>query len=286
MRKKETIGLISAAAIAMLALMIAFSGVALASHPVPPTDQTETLDITTSVICNGSVVESQRLNLEIDSSDLINNTPLADGEKYGKIGYDEKMIGSSGSTEFDKTFNVDTNTTPNLKVVKQIGYTQGGLGSLSHEEQVGMKVIARGKPSSTKSKTECPPYNNTERKLEEWKWCICPFTVWDTTKTTTPAVPGSCEEVNTYSKIVATDVQAETTTDVGITGASGDPVNLNYKITAKGTGFVVTGVGVYVEDGRGATDLGSRMAYKEKTIGYGKDVDFTKDIGYKSVYSP
>ncbi|MCW3129566.1 MAG: hypothetical protein N2V75_05660 [Methanophagales archaeon] len=278
--------MISAAVIAMLALMIAFSGVALASHPVPPTDETENLDITTSVICTGSVVESQKLNLEIDSSDLINNTPLSDGEKYGKIGYDEKMIGSNGTTDFDKCFIVDTNTTPNLQVHKQIGYTQGELGSLSYDEQLGMKVIAKGKPSSTKSKTECPPYNNTERKLEEWKWCICPFTKWDTTTTTTPAVPGSCEEVNTYSKIVATDVQAETNTEVGITGTSGEPVNLKYKITAKGTGFVVAGVGVYVDDGRGYSALGSRMEYKEKTIGYGKDVDFTKDIGYKSVYSP
>ena len=280
MRKEETIGLISAAVIAMLALMIAFSGVALASHPVPPTDQTEILEITTSVICNGSVVESQRLNLEVDSGDLLDNPPLANYERYGKIGYDEKMIGSNGTTEFDKAFNVDTNTTPNLAVHKQIGYTQGGLGSISHEEQVGMKVIAHAKARVDGGET-CTGWD----MFEPWKQELCPFKVCED-KPDKPAVPGSCEEVNTYSKIVATDVQAETTTDVGITGTSGEPVNLKYKITAKGTGFVVAGVGVYVEDGRGEDDLGSRMAYREKTIGYGKNVDFTKDIGYKSVYSP
>jgi hypothetical protein len=112
-----------------------------------------------------------------------------------------------------------------------------------------------------------------------------PFTQWKPTPGA-PAVPGSCEEVNTFSKIVATDVQAETHTEVGITGVPGDPVNLNYNINAVGTGFVVAGVDLYVEDGRGAADLGSKMSYKEKSIGYGESVNFTKKIGYNSVYKP
>jgi hypothetical protein len=144
MKKTKTIGLISVVAIAM-ALTIVFSGVALASHPVPPTDETETLDITTTITCTGDVVESQWLSLEIGSGNLLDNPPLANNEKYGKIGYKEKMIASSGTTEFDKCFVVDTGTTPNLDVHKQIGYTQGELGSLSHEEQLGMKVIFAGK---------------------------------------------------------------------------------------------------------------------------------------------
>jgi hypothetical protein len=122
MKKTKTIGLISVVAIAM-ALTIVFSGVALASHPVPPTDETETLDITTTITCTGDVVESQWLSLEIGSGNLLDNPPLANNEKYGKIGYKEKMIASSGTTEFDKCFVVDTGTTPNLDVHKQIGYT-------------------------------------------------------------------------------------------------------------------------------------------------------------------
>jgi hypothetical protein len=182
------------------------------------------------------------------------------------------MIASSGTTEFDKCFDVDTGTTPNLDVHKQIGYTQGELGSLSHEEQLGMKVIANAKPAGGE---KCTGWD----KFEPWKQKLCPF------KTCKPgtAVPGSCEEVNTFSKIVATDVQAETNTEVGITAA---PVKLNYKINAVGTGFVVAGMDAYVADGRGADGLGSKMSYKEKSIGYGESVDFTKEIGYKSVYSP
>ncbi len=275
---KKTIGLISIVAIAMaLTLTIAFSGVALASPAVPSTSETEKLEIITTITCNGDVVESQSLNWEIDSGNLLDNSAkgLAPKEKYGKIGYNEKMIGSSGTIEFDKCFDVDTGTAPNLDVHKQIGYTAGFLGSLSHEEQLGMKIIAAGKGSSKKSCTQKGSTNHSE-----WKQDVCPFKYPCKDK---DAVPGSCEEVNIYSKIVMTDVQAETDTEVGITDA---PVNLHYKINAVGTGLVIAGVSAYVADGRGADSLGSRMTYKEKSIGYGENVEFTKDIGYKSVISP
>jgi hypothetical protein len=95
--------LISVVAIAM-ALAIAFSGVALASHPVPPTKETETLDITTNIICKGSVIESQRLSLEIGSKNLMDNPPLKDGEKYGKIGYKEKRYRDYAESQCDEEY--------------------------------------------------------------------------------------------------------------------------------------------------------------------------------------
>ena len=255
---KKTTRLIGVVAIAM-ALTIAFSGVALASQPVTTTKGTEILEITTDITCSGTVVESQGLSLDIGSKNLLDNPPLAAGEIYGGIKYDEKMIGLSGDTEFDKCFEVDTGTAPNLDVHKQIGYTAGFLGSLSHHEQVGMKAIAAGKTTTKTTKH------------------ICPF---DKPTTTTKKVPGSCEEVHAYSEMFVTNVQATTTTEVGITEA---PVNLNYRINAEGTGLVVAGVGVYVDDGRGGAEdaLGSRMMYKEKSIAYG-DFTFTKEVGYKS----
>jgi hypothetical protein len=103
-----------------------------------------------------------------------------------------------------------------------------------------------------------------------------------------PAVEGAqgCtgwDKVNAYSVMVVTEVEATTDTSVGITEA---PVNLHYKISAEGTGLVVAGMSAYVADGRGVAGLGSRMTYKEKSIGYGETVEFTKDIWYKSVISP
>ena len=262
MKRTKTISVV---AIAMaLTLTIAFSGVALASQPVPPTKETETIDITTDITCSGTVVESQRLSLESSSTDLLDIPPLEVtdknvGEVYGKIKYDEKMIGSSGTTDFDKCLSVDTGSAPNLDVHKQIGYTQGALGSLSHHEQVGMKVTA-ARTYTTKTSQDICPFR--EEKNEYTK------------------IPASCEEVNVYSEMVVTDVQAETDTKVGITKA---PVNANYDVTATGTGLVAVGVGVYVEDGRSHSKdtLGSRLMYKEKSIAYG-DFEFTKKIGYES----
>ena len=291
MKRTKTIGLISVAAIAMaLTLAIAFSGVALASQPVKATKETETIDITTDITCSGTVVESQGFSLESSSIDLLDNPPLGTteyeftfvnttydkkiGEVYGKIKYDEKMIGSSGVTDFDKCLGVDTGSTPNLDVHKQIGYTQGALGSLSHDEQVGMKAVAA---RTYNKKTSTIGWD----ALEPWKQYLCPFR---DEKKESEKIPASCEEVNVYSEMVVTDVQAETDTKVGITKA---PVNANYDVTAAGTGLVVAGVDVYVEDGRSyyKDTLGSRLMYKDKSIGYG-NVTFDKKIGYESVIKP
>ena len=265
MKRTKLIGVV---AIAMaLILAIAFSGVALASQPVKPTKQTETIDITTDITCSGTVVESQRLSLESSSIDLLGIPPLEvttekkGGEVYGKIKYDEKMIGLSGTTDFDKCFCADTGSAPNLYVHKQIGYKQGVLGSLSHDEQVGMKAVAARTYIKKTSQDICP---FREDKKEYTK------------------IPASCEEVNVYSEMVVTDVQAETDTKVGIIDTVA-PVSLNYKIDANGSGLVAVGVGVYVEDGRSHSKdtLGSRLMYKEKSIAYG-DFEFTKKIGYES----
>ena len=259
---KKTVRLISVVAIAM-AIIIAFCGVATASYPVPPTSETENLKITTTISSNRMVVESEGLGLEIDSGNLLDNPPLADDEIYGKIGYNEKMIGSNGSTEFDKTFVLDTGTVPNLYVTKCIGYTQGELGSLSYAEQVELEITVR----------DAPEEDDTFDLVEG----LCPFEwIWEGADRATPKL-GNCEGVNTYSEMVVTEVQATTETNVGIT--EGDPVSLDYKITAEGNGFVAAGVGVYAEDGRGGHSLGSRWIYNDKSIAYG-EFTFCKEVGY------
>lgn len=141
---KETARLISVAVIALV-LMTAFSKVALASRNVKPTPETETLTITTEIVCDRKVKEIEQLNWECSSNDLLDNPPLASGEKYGKIKYSENLISSSGSTNFYKDFKIDTGKTPNLEVTKNIGYTAAGeKGSLSHAESVDMTLISSG----------------------------------------------------------------------------------------------------------------------------------------------
>ena len=148
----------------------------LARTIVPPEETL--IDITTEIKSDGTVIEDEQFRWETGNANLLNNPPLAPGEAVRGIKYDEKMIGSNGTTEFTKCFNVNTNVTPNLEVTKTIGYKSGDLGSLSYAEQVGMRYYGASPPLSSNTK---------------------------------------CEEVNAYSGMVVTDVSAATETEVGIT---------------------------------------------------------------------
>ena len=132
---KKIARLISVVAIAMV-LMVAFNGVALASHTVPPTPETETLEITTYIISKGSgtVVENQELSLGSSSINLLDNPLFAfgKGELYGDVKHDKSVIGSGVTTDFNKNFNV----------IKSTGDTSKGLGLNAYSKLVVTDVRA------------------------------------------------------------------------------------------------------------------------------------------------
>ena len=90
----------------------------------------------------------------------------------------------------------------------------------------------------------------------------------------------SSDEMNAYSKLAVTDVQATTRAEVGMTD---NPV-FNYKIDAGGSkdrsmakGTISAGLSVYVEDGS------SRLSYEERSSASGsfqfhKEMDYTSKI--------
>ena len=87
---------------------------------------------------------------------------------------------------------------------------------------------------------------------------------------------GSFEGMNAYSKLLATDVQATTTTKVGMTD---NPV-LNYKIDAEGSnegskGRISAGMSVYVVEGS------SQLSYEERSSARGS-FQFHKEMSYTS----
>ena len=53
-----------------------------------------------------------------------------------------------------KNFGVNTNVTPNIAVTKDIDYKAGDLGSLSNDEQVGMRYSGASPPLSSTTKCE------------------------------------------------------------------------------------------------------------------------------------
>jgi hypothetical protein len=142
----KTAKLISVVVIAIamaLALTIAFCGVAVASQPVCPTPETESIKTVTQISCEGRVTEKERVIWESSNEDLINNPPLGGNETVGMLNYMQDLKVTDGTTKFVKDMDVDTGDAPNLNVMKSMGYSQGTtIGSLSHSEEVGMSLIS------------------------------------------------------------------------------------------------------------------------------------------------
>jgi uncharacterized repeat protein (TIGR01451 family) len=166
----------------------------LAKTIEPPTKTL--IDITTEIKSDGIVIEGEQFGWGAGNGNLLNNPPLSPGEAVGGIKYDDKMIGSNGTTEFTKNFGVNTNVTPNLAVTKDIGYKSGDLGSLSYDEQVGLRYSGASPPLSSTTK---------------------------------------CEDVNAHSKMVVTDVSAATETEVGITETEERDLHYGINAEGKGS---------------------------------------------------
>jgi hypothetical protein len=274
---KKTTRLIGVVATAMV-LLIAFSGVALASQPVCPAPETETIKTITMISCQGMVTEMEKLTWESSNEDLIDNPPLGEEEVVGKLSYKEDLKVTDGITNFIKDLDLDTGGVPNLNVMKSIGYTQADtIGSLSHDEEVSFGIVA--------------DWAFTEDVI------MCPFAA-----AAEELIPASCVDVEASSNMVVTDVLATTVTKVEV---SESPVNLHYEVTATGSGGAGTpGVGritaefeAYAEDGSsdmgdhcglGIVEdytLGSKMSYYEKSTANGL-WEFHKEMDYKSMIRP
>ena len=273
---KKTTRLIGVAAIAM-ALTIAFSGVALASQPVCPPPETESIKTVTMISCEGMMSEMEKTSWETSNENLLNNPPLAGQEVVGKLNYKQDLKVTDGVTKFVKDMDIDTGGDPNLNVMKSIGYVQGPtIGSLSHDEEVSLGIVADWVPTGLV--------------------VLCPFAAAQTA-----LVPASCVDVGAGSSMVVTDVLATTRTKVGM---AEEPVELHYSVDATGSGgagtpahgTITAEFSVYVEDGsafgfptpthceRGIPwlyDLGSTLSHEEKSTANGL-WEFHKEMDFES----
>jgi hypothetical protein len=274
---KKTTRMIGVVATAMV-LLIAFSGVALASQPVCPTPETEMIKTVTMISCQGMVTEMEKVSWESSNEDLINNPPLGAEEVVGKMDYYQDLKVTDGVTNFIKDLDIDTGSVPNLNVMKSVGYSQGAtIGSLSHDETVSFGIVADWAPTADV--------------------ILCPFAA-----AAENLIPASCVDVEASSNMVVTDVLATTVTKVEM---SESPRALHYEVTATGSGGAGTpGVGritaefeVYTEDGSSdmgdhcglgfvpGYTLGSKLAHYEKSTANGL-WEFHKEMDYKSVIRP
>ena len=252
-----------------MALMITFCGVPAASRPACTTPETQSVKTVTLISCRGGVTEEARVNWESSNEDLLNSPPLQNREVIGGMDYKESLKVTDGEARFVKDMGVDTGDTPNLDVMKSIGYNQAGtIGSLSLDEAVGMGIAANW----------CP----TE---EELLCCPCAAAA-------IPNLPASSEDVKASSSMVTTDVLATTRSIVGTTDA---PVSLHYEVTATGSGgagtpahgSIAAEFSAYALEGSAENvdpyALGSRMTYYERSSARGlwefhAEMDYTSRI--------
>jgi len=192
--------------------------------------------VATEVKTDGTVIENEQFGWMTGNGNLLNNPPLAPGEAVGEIKYDDKMISSNGTTELGKSSGVITDYMPNFAVIKDIGYKSGDMGSLSSTEQAGMRYSGASPPLST---------SNTS------------------------------EDVNAYSKMIVTDVNATTETEVGITDT--EERDLRYGINAEGTGSVSAGIDASAKE---KVDRG--MSYEDKSTACGGNFSLEKNADYTS----
>ena len=271
--------LVSAVAIAM-ALMIVFSGAAVASRPACTTPGTETVNTVIQVSCRGMVTEKESVNWESSNEDLLNSPPLQDGEVIGRIDYKASLKVTDGETRFVKDTRVDTGSDPNLDVLTSMGYTQGmTIGALSFDEDAGMGIVSN--------------WANTSAVIP------CSFA----TRATGNKLPASSEDVSAGSSMLVTDVLATTRAKVGITEA---PVGLHYEVTATGSGVLpeIDSDGTPLAHGRIAAEfsvsalegsaengnvsestLGSRLTYFERSTAIGL-WQFHAEMDYESRIRP
>jgi hypothetical protein len=240
-----------------MALMIISCAVPAASRPACPTPETQSVKTMTLISCRGRVTEEVKVNWESSSEDLLNSPPLQNRAVIGGIDYRESVKVTDGETRFVKDMGVDPGDTPNLDVMKSIGYNQAGtIGSLSLYEVAGMSIVAN----------LCPTIGNI--------------------------LPASSEDVSAGSSMVVTDVLATTRGKIGITEV---PVSLHYGATATGSGgagtpahgSIATEFSAYALEGSAENvdqyALGSRMTYYERSSARGlwefhAEMDYTSSL--------
>ena len=266
---EKTIELISVVAIVM-ALMITFCGVPAASRPACPTPETQSVKTVILISCRGMVTEEAKVSWESSNENLLNSPPLQSREVVGRMDYKGSLKVTDGVTRFVKDMRVDTGDTPNLDAMKSVGYSQmGTIGSLSHDEDVRMGIVANWCPTETEEEVLCP--------------CAA---------AAIPNLPAGSEDAKASSSMVVTDVLATTRSKVGMTEA---PVSLHYEVTATGSGGAGTPAhgdiaaqfSAYALEGSAKNveqyALGSRMAYYERSSARGlwefhAEMDYTSRI--------
>jgi len=211
-----------------VALTIAVAGIASASPPVQPPNETSIITTTVTIECHGTVTEVEDLDAAYsfipdglvgpDNGSWMDD--LAQQERVAQVQYSENLKAVDGFTQFTKDFKWDGETGPNLAVDKRIAYVEDETSAISwvdNTENVAMTIVTEGDDNRI---------GEDVAALCVWAQGVC--------------IPPTNELVAAGSQLYMVDlVSATTKTSVSTT----ESPRLAHRIT--GTG--IPGYGAYVE---------------------------------------
>ncbi len=263
-----------------LALLVAFTGMAMADDPVNQTPETQGITTTTVVYALGTTTENDNIVWQM-SSEVLNAPPLTPTERQYTMSYTENTIMDQGYGEYTKQMNLDTQNKVanqfNFRTAKQVDFVTDstiGLGRITTSEDLLLDGAGNG--STTASRF------------------ICPFAA-----ATYDAIPPYCNIVEMGSSFDGTAVSMSTLANERHVAATADPgVAMNYDISAAGVGTAAAWINAHIMEGRafdvnnpadviavrrvGTAQKAIDLTYSEKTTASGVIQNFAKDMAYVS----
>lgn len=120
--------------LAVTAMILALAFVpANAANPIPPSNETAKLSVQVSASSVGTLFSNTDVVYTQGNGNLADNPPLSPGEGQSTLGYFEKTVATSGSTEYTKLISLDTSSKSqpqnNLETVRIIDYSNTGDGN-------------------------------------------------------------------------------------------------------------------------------------------------------------
>ncbi|HNQ30467.1 MAG TPA: hypothetical protein PKM87_10145 [Methanolinea sp.] len=305
--------------IAVLALLILFSGMAMADDPVGATRQTQGITTVTHVVVYGTFTDSAEAVWVSSNQDLRNNPPLnnysdeldanGDGiiddpltgdqawtpEAQYTMSYSEQTLADNGYIEWDKTVSLDTGNKvanqDNFKATTQFDFVsfEDAFGRATFSESLMLDAASMGSDAGSRM--------------------LCPFSTGDN-----GYIPAFCNIVEMGSSFTGSQVSMVTQANERHVSASADaPAAMSYSVGLSGVGSAAAWINAHIMEGRtggvfgtytapdGVTyepgfwnyDTGSGspdngfmqgvdMVYKEKTTASGVIESFSKSMSYQS----
>jgi len=292
-----------------------------ASGPIDMTNEVQSISMISTVLCYGTVTNTEETALVISNKDIQNNpildqwdpyyyinidgipTPLPDNYTWNPepqcvMSYTEQILADNGYTEFNGVQSVDTaNKVANQNTfasTEQFDYiaSDTAMGRITFSEDLLLDGASQGS-------------NALDRML-------CPFATGDK-----GFIPAYCNVVEMGGSFTGTDVSAVTgANERHISKAADIPVTVNYNIALAGQGSTAAWINAHLMEGRtpdvfgavinkgiyepgfinwdwnnGIGDfrvspdnsfmLGNEYLYKEKCSASGKILLFSKSIQVK-----